>query len=213
MPQEKISQKEIDIFCRELLADNPKLKSEIVSQMQNLMKQGLPMPVIHITSRALYGANDKEINTNFIENIEKNGFRKRDTNVGVFVKRDKKTSIAQPDYYTEHPNEFIKSLRLFFERYIRHGIRTNKSALGDFKDSGTAIASMIIIDGNVSLERGSDYDDHYILKDGAAPDQIIGAVDLKEHYHYRSKNDITYIAEKILKQTNSFYEAAKSGAA
>lgn len=208
--REKISQKEIDIFCRDLLTRYPELKEKIVKQMHSLEKQKLPLPVIHITSRAISGENNSETNTGFVENIEKNGFRQRDTNVAAFMKREEKTCLAQPDYYSARPEEFIKSLRLFLKRYLHHGYRTNKNALGDVKDTGQGIPIMIIVAGGAPLERASDYDDHYLLKNNVAPDQIMGKIDLAKHNYYRSQDDVLYLAEEILKQTNSFYEATKN---
>lgn len=195
--EERVSKKEIDIFCRELLANNSELREEISRQMENLSAQNLPMPIIHITSKAIK-RGDEMVSTGFVENIEEKGFRKRDTNIGAFVERGRKTSIAKPDFFIKKPEEFIKSLRLFLQRYLHHGTRTNKQALGEFRDSGSAIPAMILIEGGVKLEHGSDYDDHYILKEGTTPEQIIGIFDLNEDRNPISKDGVAYIAKKLL---------------
>lgn len=202
--KERVSKKEIDIFCRELLENNPELKENILRQMENLKVQNLPMPVAHVTSKAV--KRDEEIvKTGFVENIEENGFRKRDTNIGAFVERDKKTFIAKPEFFIRKPEEFIKSLRLFLQRYLHHGLRTNKQALGELRDSESAAPSIIFIEGNVKLEHGSDYDDHYKLKEGATPKQIIGIVDLNEHRSPKSQDDIAYVAKSLLELLASHY--------
>ena len=203
--KEKVSKKEIDIFCKEILEQNPQLREEILRQMENLKAQNLPMPIAHITSKAIKKDGDT-ISTGFTENIKKEGFRKRNTNVGAFVKRGKETSIAKPDFFIEKPEEFIKSLRLFLQRYLHHGLRTNKQVLGKFKDSKSAIPVIIFIEGDVKLEHGSDYDNHYILQQGAAPEQIIGIIDLNEHKNLKSKDDIIYIAKKLLKLLDIHYD-------
>lgn len=203
---EKKSQKEIDVFCRELLSHYPELHKQIINQMHFYAETKIPMPVIHITSKAIHDENGTELRTGFIENIKKSGFRKRNTNVGAFVERGKTTTIAQPDYFSAHPEDFIKSLRLFLARYIHHGSRTNKDALLDQKNKGYGFPAMIIINGNVQLEHGSDYDDHYILPEGSGPQDIIGEIDLSKHNYHRSEEDITYIVEEMLKQTADYYK-------
>jgi hypothetical protein len=202
--KEKVSKKEIDIFCRELLENNPELKEEILRQMENLKMQNLPMPVVHITLSTIK-RGEEMVSTGFVENIKKNGFRKRDTNIGAFVERGKKTSIAKPDFFIEKPEEFIKSLRLFLRRYLHHGLRSNKQALGEFRDSKKAKPAMIFVEGDVKLEHGSDYDDHYILKEGATPEQILGIVNLNEDRSSEPKGDIAYVAKSLLELLDSRY--------
>ena len=79
------------------MENNPELKEAIMAQMADLEKHNSPMPVIHITNRAIEH-NGSEISTGFVENIKEKGFRKKDTNVGVFIKRAAKTSIAEPSF-------------------------------------------------------------------------------------------------------------------
>lgn len=202
--KEKVSQKEIDIFCRKLLENQPELKRAIIAQMENLKKENLPMPVVHISTKAIKN-NNGEISTGFIENIKEKGFRKRDTNISAFIRKAEKNSLAKPEFLKDKPEEFIKSLRLFLQRYLHHGLRTNKEALKELKGSSEAVPAMILIDGDVQLEHGSDYDDHYILKNGSTPEQIIGIIDLEKHNRPRSEEDITYIAKIILEMINSYY--------
>ena len=101
---------------------------------------------------------------------------------------------------------------MVLERYAHHGFRANKSALGNIDGDGKGVPAMIVIDGGLSLEHGSDYDDHYILKNGAAPDKIIGKINLDEHNHHRSEKDVAYIAEKILKLVDSYYATENKAA-
>jgi|GEM_PF-5751625 len=65
---------------------------------------------------------------------------------------------------------------------------------------------MILVDGNVQLEHGSDYDGHYILKNGSEPEQIIGIIDLKKR-KTKSEDNIIYLAEKILRMLKSYYSS------
>ena len=204
-PMELKSQKEEDIFCRELLEQNPELRKRITDQMQELEDDHLPMPVAHITSGMVRSVNGDEVNTGFVENINTNGFRKRDTNVSAFVRRDEKSSLAEPNYYATNPEEFIKSLRLFLKRYVHHGFRTNKKALNNTEQGSRGVPTMLVITGGLSLERGSDYDDHYILREGATKENIIGEIHLDGRSHHRSREDVEYIAEKMLDLIHDFY--------
>ncbi len=205
--KERISKKEIDLFCRELLEENPLLRETITKQMSFLREHKLPLPAVHITSKSLVQENGIHQDTGFVENIKKNGFRKRDTNIGVFIKRGQRPTPAKPEYFEANPQEFLKSIRLFLERYTRHGLRTNKSILGSFKEKGTGIPTMILIQGNLALEHGTDYDDHFILKEGTSPQEIIGSVDLEEHYRPTSKEDLLHVTQEILKQVDLYYRS------
>lgn len=209
--KERVSKKEMDIFCRELLENNPELREEILRQMENLRAQNLPMPIVHITSKAIKKGEDV-VSTGFVENIEENGLRKRDTNIGTFIERGKKMSIAKPNFFIKKPEEFIKSLKLFLQRYLHHGLRTNKQALGELRGSKNAVPTIIFIEGNVKLEHGSDYDDHYMLKEGTTPEQIIGIVDLNEHRNPESQDDIAYVAKCLLELLASHYSEQKKEA-
>lgn len=208
--KERISKKEIDIFCRELLENNSELKEKILRQMENLKEKNLPMPITHITSAAVKSGGGM-ISTGFVENIKTHGLRKRDTNVGVFVVRDKETTIAKPEFYIRKPEEFIKSLRLFLQRYLHHGVRTNKQALGELRGEGGATPVMVVIEGGVELGHGSDYDDHYILKEGAAREQIIGTINLDSGVSSGSQDDVARVAESLLDLLSSYLGGQKEG--
>ncbi|MBI2473465.1 hypothetical protein HYV70_02855 [Candidatus Uhrbacteria bacterium] len=205
--KERISKKKIDLFCRELLEENPLLRETITKQMSFLREHKLPLPAVHITSKSLLQKDGTQQSTGFVENIKKNGFRKRDTNVGIFIRRGQKPVPANPEFFEVNPQEFIKSVRLFLERYTRHGLRTNKQVLGDFREKGKGIPAMVLIQGNLALEHGTDYDDHFILKEGTSPDEIIGSIDLEKHNEPTSKEDLTHLVQEILNQVDFYYRS------
>ncbi len=209
VPQERISKKEMDIFCRDVLERHPEIQEMIEEQMEILEERGVHMPVLHITSRAIRDVHGNEMSTHFVEHIREEGFRPRDTNVGAFIRRENSPVVAQPNFFKTHPEEFIKSLRLFLQRYIHHGLRTNKNVLGDARGTGVGVPTMIILDGGVTLEKGSDRDDHYILKDGASPDQIIGIIDLDERCQSISHDSVAYVARVLLEKIHAYYGAVE----
>ncbi len=199
---EKPSQKTLDIFARNLLEQNPELKTSILSTMQLLNQERLELPVIHITSVGIK-KDEETVTTRFIENIKQNGFRSRHTNVGAFVKRGNKTQRATAQYFIYHPEEFVKSFYLLLQRYAHHGKRTNKEVLGENRDLGEGIPEIIIIEGNVELERGSDYDDHFTLAQGASADQIIDEIDLESYKPYREH--LNELLKQFLEKISAYY--------
>lgn len=202
--QEKPSQKQVDIFCREVIENNADLKEGILKCMHTLSEKNIPMPVIHITSSAIQ-IGENRVDTGFIKNIMNNGFKKKDTNVSAFVERSRENLLASPSYFELHPEEFVKAIKLFVKRYIHHGFRVNKNILGELKNGGVGIPEMMIIDGDLELQHGSDYDDHYVLKEGASPDKIIGSINLSEHNSSSSPKDIDYIASKFIELLQNYY--------
>lgn len=202
--EQKPSQKQIDIFCREILQNNHELKTEIQRCMHILNENNVYMPIIHITSDAIQTQTNK-INTGFIENIMKSGFKQKDTNVAVFLEGSGGAAFTNPEYFENNPEEFIKNIKLFIKRYVHHGLRVNKDSLKELKNNGVGIPKMIIIEGNVELQHGSDYDNHYILEETVPPEKIIGNIDLSEHNRSASSKDIEYIAKEFVKLLHSYY--------
>ncbi len=200
--REKLSGKESDVFARNLLEQNPKLKDEIILVCQLLNQNHLELPLIHITSSNII-ENGETIPTGFLENIQEKGFRKRHTNVGVFVNRDKKERARAKDYVSK-PEDLIKSALLLLQRYSHHGSRTNKTALGENLNRGTGQSIMLIVDGNTNLERGSDYDDHYILVNDVGAEKIIGGVDISSLQPY--KEHLVEILQEMLEKIKLFYQ-------
>ncbi len=202
--QGKPSQKQIDIFCREVIEKNVGLKENILKCMHTLSEKNAPMPVVHITSNAIQIGENK-IDTGFVKNIMNNGFKKKNTNVGVFLEGSRKNLLANPSYFELHPEEFVKAIKLFVKRYIHHGFRANKNILGELKNDGVGVPEMMIIEGDLELQHGSDYDDHYILKEGASLDKIIGSINLGEHNSASSLEDIDYIVSKFIELLYGYY--------
>jgi len=206
--QEKPSQKEIDVFCREVLADNPEIKDQIITQMQKMAGLNLALPLVHITSEVVKYPSNTIKSSGFLENINQNGLRSRDTNVAAFVQRQNTTELASPDYFTDQPELFIKDLILILRRYVHHGVRTNKN-IYENKNEGEGIPVMILVDGHTNLIKGSDFDDHFILADKVLPDKIIGKIDLDQMRDLHSTIDIASIVGQMLDQIDTYYSDQK----
>lgn len=181
---EKQSQKPLDIFSRQILENAPDLRKRISETLQILEQHNSEMPLIHITSREIK-RNNEVVSTGFIENIKQRGFKARHTNVGSFIERGAKSQIAQPNYFITNPEELIKDLYTILQRYGHHGIRTNKEALVENRNAEEAIPTLLLIDGNTHLDKGTDYDDHYLLAEDLSGDRILGDIDLNLYKPYR----------------------------
>ncbi|MBI3952375.1 MAG: hypothetical protein HY336_00260 [Candidatus Doudnabacteria bacterium] len=183
-PEAKKSQRPLDVFSRELLESNPEVKLSIESVMAFLAESGLELPAIHITSGEIR-TPEGTVPTGFLKNIHTFGLKRRQSNLAVFIKRKPYEEIAGPEFFRANPEEFIKDLYLILKRYAYHGLRTNKDALGEKKNAGNGAPVMLLVEGPLKLDKGSDYDDHYIAKDPIKPGKIFGDLELDKYSPYR----------------------------
>jgi hypothetical protein len=189
------------------LQAQPELEALITHGMDRLTQAGLAVPVFHITSRAVRLPDGSEQSTGYVENITQNGFRARDTNVAVFTQReDNIVHIADPQYFAEKPYKFLRAMAESLGRYAHHGSRTNKATLGEHRDEGTGLPTMLIIDASKTpLVPGSDYEDHFMLGETVSPTLIVGDVDLYGKKPINTE-DVATIAEEFLRQTEKYIE-------
>jgi hypothetical protein len=102
------------------------------------------------------------------------------------MKREQKTCFAEAKDYADNPADFVKEVRILWENFSRHGRRTNKEILGKDRGVGHGVPVALLINptqiedekASMRLERGTDRDDHFILKEKVFPEKIIGVVDL-----------------------------------
>lgn len=177
--QEKTSKKAIDITVRKLFESNPKLRERIVNVMGDLCASSEALPLIHITADTIILQDGSERDSTMVQRIEGQGFRGRHTNVGAFVVRKDQTRLAEPKDYEKYPEDFLKSLITLLKRYWHHGSRTNKDIYAEQRDQGRGVPIMLLLQGDLPLERGTDYDDHYILKEDVSSDVILGNIRLE----------------------------------
>lgn len=89
------------------------------------------------------------------------------------------------------------------QRYSHHGTRVNKDRLAHSRGQGEGIPAVVLIDGtNVKLEKGGDYDDHYLLAETVEPSKIIGELNLDSYRPYREH--LPEIIEKLLQLLESY---------
>ena len=172
----KESKKPLDVMARNILESAPGLRNKIVSAMGKLSLSSRELPLIHVTTEKIVLPGVSDRNPNFIKQIEDKGFKGRHTNVGAFVVREERVRMAAPNDFSERPEDLLKSLYILLQRYLHHGIRTNKDVYGKERDWGKGVPIMLVLEGNLPVERGSDYDDHYILKQDMPSSAILGKI-------------------------------------
>lgn len=186
---------------REMLIENPELRVTIEEVFKKLEK----VPAIHITSSALK-IEDTVITSGFMESIQDKGFREKDTNVGIFMKRDGTRQALLPIEIVKEPEIFLRELETLIRHYYHHGIRTNKSSLGENQNKGVGLPLMLIIDiADAELQRGSDYEDHYKLGTSVPSNKIIGEIDL-EGMGTGIREKLPQIALRFLELTADYVE-------
>lgn len=186
------------------LEESPKLGEQIRQALRRLAEKGIPMPIVHVTSRAVHHVDGTEISTGYIENIQKNGFRPRDTNVAAFTERGNSVRIGSPDYFLSNPHKLLRDMAEIISHYQYHGIRTNKTSLGKIKDQGVGIPTMLVIDTRgVQLLKGTDYDDHFRLYNQVPASNIMGAIDL-DGKNSSDISDIKTVTREFVDRIDSF---------
>jgi hypothetical protein len=168
--------KHFDRGARAILADEPTV--ELVERvLRGLNERRLPMPIVHVTTRAVGLAGGASEATGFVESILANGFRPLDSNFGAFVIREKQQwRLAQP--VEMDAVSAMSQVLLFVFRYLKHGTRTNKASLGILRERGKGMPVLVVANPKYAVLRpGIDADDHYVGVSGLGPDTIIGAID------------------------------------
>lgn len=183
---EKSSQKPIDVFSRELLAKYPELETRITETIKEMVAQKKLLPLIHFTSDKIRKSDGSEVSTGFVENIVNNGFRARDTNVGGFI--GKKNLLGDPSQF-DKAELLVKAYKKILDKYLHHGIRTNKAVLQNM-EKGMGLPVMIVVNGDLPVEPGTDYDNHFILKNQSHTDDIIKIISM----HGRKSSQIDDVA-------------------
>jgi hypothetical protein len=172
--ENKLSQKPDRIFARKVLDQITELPAIINENLQLLADNKISLPFLHFTNDIIIDEDGVEQTTGNVASILENGFRAMDSNVGGFTLPDN-SKVNSPEAFIGNPELFVKSLVDIFKHYRHHGSRLNHPNSPSGKVTGTKSA-LILISGKVPSLHGTDYLDHYILKNGALPNEIIGVM-------------------------------------
>jgi hypothetical protein len=194
-----------DRVYTQAIQEVPELGERITQTLRSLSEHRIPMPITHVTSRTVRYEDGTEVSTGYIENIQANGFRPRDTNVGAFIERGNSVRIGSPEYFAANPHKFLRSIAEIISHYKHHGIRTNKPSLGEAKDQGVGLPTMLVIDTRgVQLLKGTDYDDHFRLHNQVPASNIVGAIDL-DGKTSSNIDDVKIVANEVIESLNSHF--------
>lgn len=176
--RKRLSQKSEDIFAREVIATDPELSQAIQEVMTKLMEADLSLPFLHITPHKLVDASGTIVDsTDNVASITADGLQKMHTNVGGFISSANE-SINNPAHFVDNPELFVKDTVKMLKHYAHHGTRLNHSSHNTYHpDAVRGIPAVVLIDGSLSVMRGTDYEDHFKLVEGATSQDIIGVID------------------------------------
>lgn len=165
--------------ARSLLSEDPAKHRQLERVLNALKERKLPLPIVHFTSRVIQLPDGSTVPTGFIESILSAGLRARDTNVGAFVSRGQR-GVQLADPAELDPIALLAQALILVSRYLKHGLRVNKDCLGAARGQGKGLPVVIIASPTgARLRRGSDFDDHYVVDSGLAPEAILGVVEIE----------------------------------
>ena len=196
-PKSKERQTDIDRFCRELLLEQPELQKAIETVFAQMESQQIPLPLMHVTSSRFEGSSTDGV-PSFVDHIRQRGFRARDTNVAALMdRRVNPPIISSAARFAVAPSAFVKEIILVLQRYLHHGVRANKAVLGTQRDRVVGVPVLLLIEGGVSLERGSDYDNHFRLTEVWSGEHLFGVVDLSRVSSYQDPAFLPVLQEIV----------------
>ncbi|GHU07316.1 hypothetical protein FACS189431_1670 [Alphaproteobacteria bacterium] len=187
---EKLSQKPEDIFVGEIISQDSEIIASIKNTLENLAEHNIALPFVHFTPDELVGTDGGVVGkTDNLEDITQNGLKKMHTNVAGFTSPESRL-VNDPAIFVEKPEYFIKDYLRMIKHYRHHGARLNHSTNNpDHPDAVSGVPAIVLIKGNLPVVHGTDYQDHYILTDGAKSEDIIGTI--KNAPNQNSPDDIS----------------------
>lgn len=181
------------------------LRQDIVDAMRTLQEFDIPLPFVHVTSGAVKLENGSIVSTGFIDNITTNGTNPN-INVAAFVERHEGelSKIAKPQYFIDHPDQFIEDIHLMLKRYKKHGMRVNKDSLKNIRHKYEGLPTSLIINGSdVLTKRGVDGDEHYVLLSRIKAQDIIGTLPL-DTINADNRDEVLTYSSQLLSLTRSY---------
>ena len=203
--REQLSKKPIDVFVRRIFEMKPELKEQTSSMLQLYTARNLKLPFVHITPDAIEYDDGGVVSTGNVENILKSGFLPGDSNVGGFLRAGEHyNSVGRPESFKE-PEDFLKSYIVLLRHYLHHATRTNhrNSGTGVKEEITTIKPAFVFVKGDLKAEHGTDYEDHFILRDGSRPEDVVGVMSVNEKINM---NDIDSVLDSYTKLLNKLDE-------
>lgn len=197
--EERLSKKPLDIFVRKVFELNPQLKDATSSMLESYSAQNKRLPFLHITPDIIEYEDGEVVSTNNIENIKKNGFFAGDSNVGGFVSPGRHCSDVGKPASFDTEEAFLKSYIVLLQHYLHHAYRLNhRNSRMDGKAKSIKPAFMLVR-GDLKVDHGTDYEDHFILRHGSSSNDIVGVMKIDDKIDLNDPNSVASSYSNLIK--------------
>ena len=107
------------------------------------------------------------------------------------------------------PEAFLKSYIVLLRHYLHHASRLNhrNSKVVGGKKIKDVRPAFVLVRGDLRVDHGTDYEDHFILRNGSSPEDIIGTINIDDKINLNDPNSIAQSYDSV---TNSIMMALES---
>ena len=198
---ERLSKKPIDVFARRVFELNPELKSATLNMLETYSAQNKKLPFLHITPDIVEYESGECISTGNVDSIKNSGFLPGDSNVGGFVTAGEHyNSVGNAESF-KTPEAFLKSYIVLLRHYLHHASRLNHRN-SEVVEGGKVKAirpAFVLVRGDLKVDHGTDYEDHFILRNGSGPEDIVGIMTISNKIDLNDPNSIARSYDDVIK--------------
>lgn len=206
---ERSSKKPLDVFVRRVFELNPESKSATFNMLKAYGAQNKKLPFLHITPNIVEYESGECVSTGNVDSIKSSGFLPGDSNVGGFVAAGEHyNSVGNAESF-KTPEAFLKSYIVLLRHYLHHASRLNhrNSKVVEGKKIKDVRPAFVLVRGDLRVDHGTDYEDHFILRNGSSPEDIIGTINIDDKINLNDPNSIAQSYDSV---TNSIMMALES---
>ena len=197
---ERLSKKPLDVFVRRVFELNSELKDATSNMLEAYNMQNRKLPFLHITPDIIEYDDGECVSTGNVDNIKKNGFLPGDSNVGGFVAAGEHyNNVGDPKSF-KAPEAFLKSYIVLLKHYLYHAFRLNhrNSEAMEGRKIKTVKPAFVLARGDLKVDHGTDYEDHFILRNGSSPEDIVGIMNIDDKIDLNDLNSIARSYDSLM---------------
>ena len=197
---ERLSKKPLDVFARRVFELNPESKSATFNMLEAYGAQNKKLPFLHITPNIVEYESGECVSTGNVDSIKSSGFLPGDSNVGGFmVAGEHYNSVGNAESF-KTPEAFLKSYIVLLRHYLHHASRLNhrNSKVVEGKKIKDVRPAFVLVRGDLRVDHGTDYEDHFILRNGANPEDIIGIMNIDDKIDLNDPNSIARSYDNVI---------------
>ena len=198
---ERLSKKPLDVFVRRVFELNPESKSATFNMLEAYGAQNKKLPFLHITPNIVEYESGECVSTGNVDSIKKSGFLPGDSNVGGFVAAGEHyNSVGNAESF-KTPEAFLKSYIVLLQHYLHHASRLNhrNSKVVEGKKIKDVRPAFVLVRGDLKVDHGTDYEDHFILRNGSSPEDIVGIMAISNKIDLNDPNSIARSYDDVIK--------------